>query len=70
MVRWSAPAKKDLKQVYDYIAKDSTYYAKNVVRNIVARSESLNNFPGTGRILPETDDSNVREVYIFLSAHL
>ena len=70
MVRWSAPAKKDLKQVYDYIAKDSTYYAKNVVRNIVARAESLNNFPETGRILPETDDSNVREVYIFLSAHL
>ena len=36
MVRWSAPAKKDLRQIYDYIARDSKYYAKNVVQNIVA----------------------------------
>ena len=65
MVRWSAPAKKDLKQIYDYIARDSKYYAKNVVRNIVARSESTKDFPEAGRIVPETDDSNVRELFIY-----
>ena len=65
MVRWSAPAKKDLKQIYDYIARDSKYYAKNVVQNIVARSESLKDCPKMGRIVPETDDSNVRELFIY-----
>ena len=40
MVEWSGPAKKDLKQIHDYIAQDSKYYAKNVVRNIV-QNESL-----------------------------
>jgi len=65
MVRWSAPAKKDLKQIYDYIARDSKYYAKNVVQNIVERSESLKNSPEIGRIVPETDDSNVRELFIY-----
>ena len=65
MVKWSAPAKKDLKQIYDYIARDSKYYARNVVRNIVARSEGLNDFPEIGRIVPETDDSNVRELFMY-----
>jgi len=34
MVDWSEPAKKDLKQIHDYIAKDSKYYAKEVARII------------------------------------
>jgi plasmid stabilization system protein ParE len=30
MVNWSLPAKNDLKNIYDYIARDSKYYAKKV----------------------------------------
>ena len=41
MVEWSGPAKRDLKQIYDYIAHDSKYYAKKVVRNIVDKTETL-----------------------------
>ena len=32
MVIWSIPARNDLKQIYDYIAKDSKYYATNGVQ--------------------------------------
>jgi plasmid stabilization system protein ParE len=39
MVKWSAPAKRDLKQIHDYIAKDSKYYAKKVSQNIVAATD-------------------------------
>lgn len=65
MVKWSGPAKKDLKQIHNYIAQDSIYYAKNVVRNIVAKSDTLQAFPEIGRIVPEIDDPNVREVFIY-----
>ena len=55
MVIWSGPAKKHLKQIYDYIAQDSKYYAKNVARNIVDKSETLKAFPekvnGTRQIM-------------------
>jgi len=44
MVKWSAPAKRDLKQIYDYIAKDSKYHAKRVAQNIVAATEELVSF--------------------------
>ncbi len=41
MVTWSKPAKKDLKQIFEYIAGDSRFYAKKVVNNIVEKSMSL-----------------------------
>ena len=65
MVKWSGPAKKHLKQIYGYIAQDSKYYAKNVVQNIVDKSETLEAFPEIGRIVPEIDDPNVREVFVY-----
>lgn len=60
MVKWTAPAKLDLKNIYDYIAKDSKYYAQKVSEDIVAKSEILKNFPKLGRVVPEIDDPNIR----------
>ena len=65
MVEWSGPAKRDLKQIHDYIAQDSKYYAKNVVQNIVDKSETLEPFPKVGRMVPEINDPNVREIFIY-----
>jgi plasmid stabilization system protein ParE len=48
MVTWSGPAKRDLRQIHNYIAKDSKYYAKNVTQNIVAKTERLKDFPEIG----------------------
>lgn len=65
MVIWSTPARNDLKQIYDYIAKDSKYYATNVVEKIIAKAENLNEFPEIGRVVPEIGDENVRELIIY-----
>jgi len=65
MVKWSAPAKIDLKQIHDYIAKDSKYYAKKVSQNIIAATEKLNEFPEIGRIVPEIGDTNIRELFVY-----
>ena len=65
MVIWSIPARNDLKQIYDYIAKDSRYYATNVLENVVSRAENLDEFPEIGRVVPEIGDKNVRELIIY-----
>lgn len=65
MVEWSGPAKRDLKQIHDYIAQDSKYYAKSVISNIVKKSESLEPFPKAGRMVPEINDPDVREIFIY-----
>jgi addiction module RelE/StbE family toxin len=65
MVKWSIPAKNDLKQIHDYIAKDSKYYAQNVVQEIVAKTETLTDFPEIGRVVPEINDQNIRELIVY-----
>ena len=65
MVRWSAPAKTDLQNIHDYIAQDSRHYAKKVTDEILERSITLDDFPLKGRIVPEIEDPNVREVFLY-----
>lgn len=68
MVKWSKPAKLDLKQIHDYIARDSKFYAQKVSIEIVEKSEKsekLNSFPEVGRIVPEIGDPNIRELLIY-----
>jgi plasmid stabilization system protein ParE len=33
MVKWTSTAKMDLKKIYDYIAEDSKYYARQVAED-------------------------------------
>ena len=65
MVTWSKPAKKDLKQIFQYIAMDSRFYAKKVVNNIVEKSMSLDLSPRRGRVVPEINDPDIREIFIY-----
>jgi toxin ParE1/3/4 len=65
MVKWSRPARMDLKQIHDYIAEDSRYYAKKVVQTIVEKTEELMVFPEIGRIVLEIDDPNIRELFVY-----
>lgn len=65
MVRWTNPAKRDLKKIHDYIAEDSRFYAKKVVETLVAKAELLSDMPEMGRMIPEFGDSSIRELIIF-----
>ena len=65
MVRWSAPARNDLRQIYDYIARDSRYYARVVIDKIVTSTEKLERFPDIGRVVPEIGDDNVEELFVY-----
>jgi toxin ParE1/3/4 len=65
MVRWTYTSKLDLLQIYNYIAKDSVYYAKKVVNDIVDKSDYLASFPNIGRIVEEMDDNDLREVIAY-----
>jgi toxin ParE1/3/4 len=65
MVKWSVPARNDLKQIHDYIAKDSKFYAKRVTQDIVAKTGTLTDFPEIGRVVPEINDQNIRELIVY-----
>ncbi len=65
MVKWTLPAKKDLRKIHDYIAEDSKFYARRVVEDFVEQTEKLNDFPEIGRIVPELNDQHIRELIIY-----
>jgi len=65
VVVWTLPAKNDLKQIYNSIAYDSKIYAKRVSRNIVAKPDVLDELPLIGKVVPELNDEQIRELPIY-----
>jgi toxin ParE1/3/4 len=65
VVKWTTPAKLDLKDIHDYIARDSKYYAQKVSYDIVDKSDKVQHAPKIGRIVPEINDPNIREVLVY-----
>ena len=64
-VVWSPRAVLDLEAIATYIAADSPAYASTVLRKIIALTRNLSRFPQSGRIVPELDDSSIREVFAY-----
>jgi addiction module RelE/StbE family toxin len=59
---WSPHALRDLESIRDFIAQDSPQYADLVVERITAAVERLATFPQSGRVVPELQRPDIREV--------
>ena len=53
---------ENLSAIYAYVAQTSTQYASRVIDRITKRSEQIANFPVSGRIVPEFETEQIREV--------
>lgn len=61
-VHWTDTAADHLRALHDYIAHDSAFYARRMVDRITARSKQIGRFPHSGRVVPEYEAPDVREV--------
>ena len=61
---WTEPALNDLQAIYDYISKDSEYYASIFIGEIIESAEKLTDFPEIGRIVPEYQQEDIREILV------
>jgi len=59
---WTKRALIDLDDIADYIAKGSSKYAQITVQNLIDETKILQSHPLIGRIVPEYDDENFREL--------
>ena len=64
-VTWSPEAVEDLESIAEYIERDSAFYARSVVSQILEASRKIKEFPLIGRVLPEIGDENIRERFIY-----
>lgn len=63
-VIWTVTAYKDLQNIVEYISQDSIYYAMAFYDDVMDTSQTLNEFPQRGRVVPEMDDPEMREIFI------
>ena len=59
---WAPAARLDLKDLAAYIAEDDPIAARRFVRSVFQLVERLIDFPESGRIVPEFNDAQVREL--------
>jgi len=64
-VNWSPEAIEDLESIAVFIARDSEYYARAVVTEIISVSRSVREFSLIGRVVPEIGDEGIRERFIY-----
>jgi toxin ParE1/3/4 len=61
-VCWTDTAQKHLDAIYNYIAQNSPQYAKRMVDRLTIRSQQISLHPVSGRIVPEYEMNQIREV--------
>ena len=68
---WANVAESDLKDIIEYISKDSPQNALKILRKIGQKASELYNLPERGRIVSELQDQGIlqyREIVICSSA--
>ena len=48
--------------IYEWIARDSPLYALQIMDNLTKRSQQMSDFPFSGRMVPEFEVQDLREV--------
>jgi addiction module RelE/StbE family toxin len=61
-VHWTSTAERHLAAIHGYIARNSPEYAKRMVDRLTRRSQQIGEFPFSGRMVPEYELPQIREV--------
>ncbi len=63
-IEWTTRARKDLRDIYEFIARDSSRYAQIQIENIQNAVSNLASFPLMGHKVPEFPHLPYREILI------
>ncbi len=63
-IKWTEPALEDVNEIAEYIALDKPSAAKKLVSNIFASVKRLKDFPASGKMPLELEDSRYREIVV------
>lgn len=61
-VNWTAAARVQLRDIKAFVAHSSPQYATKTIDRLTRRSRQIARFPRSGRIVPEANNVNIREV--------
>jgi len=61
-VNWTDKAQHHLQDIHGYIAQDSKFFAKRTILNLIQKTDILGTMPKFGRIVPEFNQDEIREI--------
>ena len=61
-IKWTERASSNLQAIFDYISRDSKTYAVRYVKALILATKRLETMPRSGRIVPEFENPELREV--------
>jgi len=61
-IEWTPLAYEDLETIFDYISKDSVFYATKQIDTLIKRVDVLEEYPLAGRVVPEFNTIIIREL--------
>ena len=61
-IYWTHNAINHLVDIYDYISKDSRFYAERMIDRLTNRSQQIECFPFSGRMVLEYWSQDIREI--------
>ncbi len=64
-VSWSEESLKDIDSIAEFISRDSIHHAQRVVDEIISVVETLQTQPEMGRVVPELNQIQIREHFIY-----
>lgn len=65
VVRWTGPARRDLREIVEYTARDSPRAASHLADVFLGTADTLSILPRRGRAVPHPRRSDIREVFVF-----
>lgn len=63
-IKWTPQSLEDIEAVANFITRDSSYYARMFTINVFEAVDRLELFPESGRVVPELNRKEIREVII------
>ncbi len=64
-IKWTESAANDLEEVAKFIGRDSRFYATTVVKEARKAAQTLKFSAERGRIAPECNSQDIREIFLW-----
>ncbi|HKA21565.1 MAG TPA: type II toxin-antitoxin system RelE/ParE family toxin [Blastocatellia bacterium] len=61
-VNWTDAARIQLRDIHTFLSRSPPQYATKMVDRLTRRSQQIATFPRSGRVVPEANDVNIREI--------
>ena len=63
-IHWTLAAEADLRGIEEFISKRSAIYTINIIGQLIGSAKILDANPEIGRVVPEFQDQNIRELLV------